>query len=138
VRYGYFYLPEVDGVVCNVSEPVQAEPLDWIVPPACNISGDYVNSTRVLQYYLPLDIIPAGTTITLTINNIRNPLQFATCNGWFDLQVRQQSDFGLMMVGRAVTPCQILSSAGALDLTTNFSNVKAGCAGMPACGIYFV
>ena len=126
VRYAYFYVPEIDGVVCNVSEPVQAQPFDWIVPQTCNISGVYANTTRIFQYVLPSDIIPAGTLVTLTINNVLNPSQYGNCTGWFDIQVKQQFDPGWMIIGRAVSPCQMSISAGPLDVIANSSNLDTG------------
>jgi hypothetical protein len=125
-RLAYFYVPKVAGKTCNVSEPVEAQPLDWLVPESCNISGDYENTTLLLNYYSSEEI-PAGSPITLNINSIRNPLQLANCSGWFDLQIQQQFDLGWMLVGRTVIPCQVVPSAGLSKVFVNFSNFRTGC-----------
>jgi hypothetical protein len=121
----YFYVPKVAGIACNVSEPVEAQPLDWLVPESCNISGDYENTTLLLHYYTSEEI-PAVSSVTLNINEVRNPLQLANCSGWFDLQIQQQFDLGWMIVGRTVVPCQFVPTAGPSQIFVNFSNLRAG------------
>jgi hypothetical protein len=124
-RLAYFYVPKVAGITCNVTEPVDAQPLEWLVPESCNISGDYENTTLLLRYYSS-EAIPAGSSISLSVNNVRNPLQYANCSGWFDLQIQQQFDLGWMLVGRAVVPCQVVPSAGTSQVSVKFSNLKTG------------
>ena len=126
VRFAYFYVPVVSGHVCNLTEPVQAQPLDWLVPSSCNISGDYTNTTVLLRYFAPEEMVPPGTDVTLIINNVRNPLQYANCTGWFDLQIKQQFDLGWMMLARALSACQVSPSAGSLNMLANFSTLKTG------------
>jgi hypothetical protein len=125
-RLAYFYVPKVEGKTCNVSEPVEAQPLDWLVPESCNISGDYENTTLLLSYYSSEEI-PAGSPLTLNINSIRNPLQLANCTGWFDLQIQQQFDLGWMLVGRTVIPCQVVPNPGLSKVFVDFSNLRTGC-----------
>ena len=124
-----FLVPMINGKLCNVTEPIVAMPGDWIIPAGCNISQPYLNTSVVLQYQIPLDAIPAGSLVTLILDNIRNPLRFINCSGWFDIQVQEKTPYGWSLSQRGLRGCQAYPSRGVLRGVQAFlSNTKAGLA----------
>ena len=124
---GEFIVPEIDGRVCNVSGPVRSQPGDWLVPTGCNISRSYRNVTRAFTYYIAVNVIPAGSVVTLMLNGVRNPLRFANCSGWFDLQIQHMSSSGWPMAQRGIRACQGAPGTGRItDSVILLSNTTAG------------
>jgi hypothetical protein len=117
----------INGKECNVSQPMVGTPGDWIVPSGCNISEAYVNMSKVYSYQAPLEAIPAGSMVTLSINNVRNPLRFINCAGWFDVQVQEMSASGWSISQRQLRSCPGIPSRGLLRNVQAFlSNTKTG------------
>ena len=127
VLNGSFMVPMINGVICSMQEPIIAQPGSWVVPPGCNISQTYKNITTVLRFQYPLDIIPANSLVSIQVTGVRNPLRFANCSGWFDVQVEETSTIGWAMTQRELRSCQATFTQGSLTGVQLFlSNANAG------------